>query len=228
MKPCIECDELFEPTSNRVVCCDDCKPERAKRQQSKNSKKYRKEKPLTEEQLVKKRKSDVEYRIKNKDAISAKRKEEYWKDPEKSRKDRRTAYANMDEESKKILYTKAIEYKKNNPEVVKRGAENFKKNHPGYIQPSMDTLEKRRVIYARVAKRPKKIANVKKHKQQTMLDNLASKELAENHYTTWDNPQEDIELLNYFENNMAVVEIAKKMKRTIHSIRSRYSYLNRI
>ncbi len=228
MKPCIECDELFEPTSNRVVCCDDCKPERARRKTNENAKRYRKEKPLTEEQRVEKRKVDAIYRLENKDAIRAKRKEKYLKDPEKARNDKRAAYANMDEESKKILYAKRAEYRKNNPEVAKRGAENFKKNHPGYIQPSMDTLEKRRVIYARIAKRPKKIASVKKYRQQEMLDNLASKELAENHYTAWDNPQEDIELLNYYENNMAVVEIAEKMKRTIHSIKSRYSYLNRI
>lgn len=227
MKSCIECDELFEPTSNRVVCCDDCKPERAKRQQSKNGKKYRENKPLTEEQRVERNKTSAEYRLKNKDAIIAKRKEYYWKDPKKAREKRRIAYKNMDDESKKALYVKSVEYKKKNPEIVKRGEENFKKNHPGYIRPSMDTLEKRRVKYARNLKTPKSIANVKKVKQKLMLNNLASKELAENHYAIWDNPQEDIELLNYFENNMSVAEIAEKMKRTIYSIKGRYNYLNK-
>lgn len=227
MKPCIECDELFEPTSNRVVCCDECKVDRARRQLSERSKRYRKKNPPTEEQLIEKRKKDADYRLKNKDAISAKRKERYWADPEKARSDRREAYANMDEESKKRHCAKTSEYKKNNPEVVKRSNENFRKNHPGYIKPSMDTLEKRRAVYAKNLKKPKRISYNKKYKQKIMLDNLASKELAVNHYTQWDNPQEDIELLEYYENNMPVPEIAEKMKRTIHSIKSRYKYLKR-
>ena len=227
MKPCKECHKPFEPTSNSVVCCDDCKPERAKRQRSKNQKKYREKNPLTKEQRAKGRKKSAEYRLKNKDTIRVKRKEYYWKDPEKAKEDRRIAYVNMDDESKKILHAKNSEYKKNNPEVVKRGKENFKKNHPGYISPSMDTIEKRRAIYTRNLKTPNSIASRKKHRQEIVMANIASRELAENHYMIWDNPQEDIELLNYFEDNVPVAEIAEKMKRTIHSIKNRYRYLTR-